>query len=93
MNSWSCIYNSAASPPGPARPYQLAGGPKFGDHIAVGESNAVAFYNSVVGARTNKYGDYLDVACAITGLAPFAGLHADEGREADIHFSLRFYSR
>lgn len=68
-------------------PYQLPGGPKFGDHIAVGESNAVAFYNSAVGARTNKYGDYLDVACAITGLAPFAGLHTDEGRKADIHFS------
>lgn len=68
-------------------PYQLAGGPKFGDHIAVGESNAVAFYNSVIGARTNKYGDYLDVACAITGLAPFAGFHTDEGRRADIHFS------
>jgi predicted aconitase len=68
-------------------PYQLAGGPKFGDHIAVGESNAVAFYNSAIGARTNKYGDYLDVACAITGLAPFAGLHTDEGRRADIHFS------
>jgi predicted aconitase len=68
-------------------PYQLAGGPKFGDHIAVGESNAVAFYNSAVGARTNKYGDYLDVACAITGFAPFAGLHTDEGRMADIHFS------
>jgi predicted aconitase len=68
-------------------PYQLQGGPKFGDHIAVGESNAVAYYNSVIGARTNKYGDYLDVACAITGLAPFAGLHTDEGRTADIHFS------
>ncbi len=68
-------------------PYQLPGGPKFGDHIAVGESNAVAFFNSAVGARTNKYGDYLDVACAITGLAPFAGLHTDEGRKADIHFS------
>lgn len=67
-------------------PYQHAGGPKFGDHIAVGESNAVAYYNSAVGARTNKYGDYLDVACAITGLAPFAGLHTDEGRVADIHF-------
>ena len=68
-------------------PYQLTGGPAFGDHIAVGESNAVAFYNSVVGARTNKYGDYLDVACAITGLAPLAGLHTDEGRKADIHLS------
>jgi predicted aconitase len=68
-------------------PYQLPGGPKFGDHIAVGESNAVAYYNSALGARSNKYGSYLDVACAITGLAPFAGLHTDEGRKANIHFS------
>ena len=67
-------------------PYQLAGGPKFGDHIAVGESNAVAYYNSVVGARTNKYGDYLDAACALVGKAPFAGLHTDAGRKADLHF-------
>jgi len=66
-------------------PYQLPGGPKLGDHIAVGESNAVSYYNSVVGARTNKYGDYLDVACALTGLAPDAGLHRDEGRHAELH--------
>ena len=70
-------------------PYQLAGGPKFGDHIAVGESNAVAYYNSVVGARTNKYGDYLDAACALVGKAPFAGLHTDAGRKADLHFQDR----
>lgn len=66
-------------------PYQLPGGPKLGDHIAVGESNAVSYYNSVVGARTNKYGDYLDVACALTGFAPDAGLHRDEGRRAELH--------
>jgi predicted aconitase len=63
-------------------PYQLPGRPKMGDHIVVGESNAVSFYNAVVGARTNKYGDYLDVACAVTGYAPFAGLHTDECRKA-----------
>ena len=51
-------------------PYQLPGGPKLGDHIVAGESNAVTFYNSVIGARTNKYGDYLDVACALIGKAP-----------------------
>lgn len=67
-------------------PYQLPGGPKFGDHIAVGESNAVAYYNSVIGARTNKYGDYLDVACALVGKAPYAGLHTDRGRQAELHF-------
>jgi predicted aconitase len=68
-------------------PYQLPGGPKFGDHIVAGESNAVTYYNSVTGARTNKYGDYLDVACGLVGKAPFAGLHTDEGRQAEIHLS------
>ncbi len=65
-------------------PYQLPGRPRLGDHIVVGESNAVSFYNAVIGARTNKYGDYLDVACAVTGYAPFAGLHTDDGRKATL---------
>ena len=77
-----------AKPTWTCAPYQLSGGPRFGDHIAVGESNAVAYYNSVVGARTNKYGDFLDVACALTGLAPDAGLHRDEGRRAELHFDV-----
>jgi predicted aconitase len=67
-------------------PYQLPGRPKLGQHIVAGESNAVTFYNSVIGARTNKYGDYLDVACALIGKAPFAGLHTDEGRRGDLLF-------
>ena len=69
-------------------PYQIPGGPKFGEHIVVGESNAVTYYNSAVGARTNKYGDYLDVACALIGKAPFAGLHTDAGRKAGLHFDV-----
>ena len=69
-------------------PYQIPGGPKFGEHIVVGESNAVTYYNSVTGARTNKYGDYLDVACALVGKAPFAGLHTDAGRQAELLFDV-----
>jgi predicted aconitase len=69
-------------------PYQLPGRPKFGDHIVVGESNAVTFYNSVLGARTNKYGDYLDVACALIGKAPLAGLHEETARAGEIHFDV-----
>ena len=68
--------------------YHLPGRPKKGAHIVVGESNAVTFYNSVAGCRTNKYGDYLDVACALVGKAPFAGLHTDEGRCAQLLFDL-----
>ena len=65
-------------------PYQLPGRPGLGDHIIAGESNAVAFYNSVIGARTNKYGDFLDVACALTGKVPLARLHTDEGRAGQL---------
>ena len=61
-------------------PYQLPQRPRLGDHIVASESNAVAFYNSVVGARSNKYGDYLDVCAALVGRVPYAGLHTDEGR-------------
>ena len=69
-------------------PYQLPEGPGFGDQIVGSESNAVAYYNSVVGARTQKYGDFLDVCCALTGRVPFAGLHQDEGRRGQVEFDL-----
>ncbi|MBA3415189.1 MAG: aconitase X catalytic domain-containing protein [Chloroflexia bacterium] len=61
-------------------PYQTDAAPAFGEQIAWSESNAVAFANSVIGARTNRYGDYLDIACAIVGRVPAAGLHLDEPR-------------
>ena len=65
-------------------PYQLPGRPALGDHIVGSESNAVCFYNSVIGARTNKYGDYLDVCAAITGRVPASKLHLDAGRVAQL---------
>jgi len=66
-------------------PYQLADArPALGEQVAWGESNAIAFCNSVLGARTNRYGDFIDVAAAITGRVPFAGLHRDEERRATL---------
>jgi predicted aconitase len=65
-------------------PYQLASRPALGEQVAWGESNAIVFANSVLGARTNRYGDFLDISCAITGRAPATGLHTDEGRRATI---------
>lgn len=65
-------------------PYQLTDRPSFGEQIAWGESNAIVFANSVLGARTNRYGDFLDICCALTGRAPATGLHTDEGRWATI---------
>jgi predicted aconitase len=63
-------------------PYQSPSRPAFGQHVAWGESNAIAFANSVLGARTERYGDFIDACCAITGRAPAAGLHLDQGRVA-----------
>ncbi|MEM8747294.1 MAG: aconitase X [Actinomycetota bacterium] len=56
--------------------------PTVGTHIVGSESNAVSFFNSVLGARTNKYGDLLDVSAAIIGKVPLTGLHTDVGRRA-----------
>lgn len=63
-------------------PYQLPDRPGFGEHVAWAESNAIVFANSVLGARTDRYGDFIDICCAITGRAPASGLHLDEGRRA-----------
>ena len=61
-------------------PYQLPERPKLGEQVAWGESNAIVFANSVLGARTERYGDFLDISAAVTGRAPAVGLHTDEGR-------------
>jgi len=69
-------------------PYQLPGRPEFGAQIVGSESNAVSFYNSVIGARTNKYGDYLDVCAASVGRVPLCKLHCDEARAAQLLFDV-----
>lgn len=74
--SWTCA------------PYQGGHRPAFGTDVAWGESNAVVFCNSVLGARTNRYGDFLDIACAIAGRAPDYGLHRPENRKAALIFDV-----
>jgi len=61
-------------------PYLLDTAPIFGEQIVWAESNAVMFANSVLGARTQKYPDFLDVFIALTGRAPASGGHLDRGR-------------
>lgn len=74
--SWTCA------------PYQGGHRPAFGTDVAWGESNAVVFCNSVLGARTNRYGDFLDIACAIAGRAPEYGLHLAKNRNATLIFDV-----
>jgi predicted aconitase len=67
-------------------PYQTRFRPRFGEQVAWGESNAIVFANSAIGARTNRYGDFIDLCCAMTGRAPAFGLHLDENRKGEILF-------
>ena len=69
-------------------PYQTMFRPRFGEQVAWGESNAIVFANSVIGARTARYGDFTDLAAAITGRVPFAGLHVPENRRGEVLFVL-----
>jgi len=70
--SWTCA------------PYQAGHRPSLGQDVAWGESNAVAFCNSVLGARTERYGDFLDICAPRTGRAPRTGWHLPENRRATI---------
>jgi predicted aconitase len=69
-------------------PYQTRFRPRFGEQIAWGESNAIVFANSAIGARTNRYGDFIDLCCALAGRAPAFGLHLDANRRGEVLFRL-----
>jgi predicted aconitase/predicted aconitase with swiveling domain len=69
-------------------PYLLDSAPRFGEQIVWAESNAVVFANSVLGARTQKYPDFLDICIALTGRAPDVGCHRDEGRVATVRIDV-----
>jgi len=81
MNAYVAM---GAKPTWTCAPYQAGHRPRRGEDVAWGESNAVAFCNSVLGARTNRYGDFLDICAAITGRAPRTGLHLPENRVATV---------
>jgi predicted aconitase len=63
-------------------PYLVGHVPRFGEHVAWAESSAVAYANSVLGARTNREGGPSALAAAITGRTARYGLHLDGNRQA-----------
>lgn len=72
--------NMGARPTFTCAPYLLDGAPVRDEAIGWSESNAVIFANSVLGARTQKHPDYLDLFIAITGRAPNTGVYLAENR-------------
>ncbi|MCB9946988.1 MAG: DUF521 domain-containing protein [Rhodospirillaceae bacterium] len=71
-----------ASPSFTCAPYLLDDPPQRGEDIAWAESNAVVYANSVLGARTVKHPDFLDLCIALTGRAPLSGVYLDRNRAA-----------
>lgn len=61
-------------------PYLLEDRPALSEDIAWAESNAVIFANTVLGARTPKHPDYLDLCIAVTGRAPLSGVYLEQER-------------
>ena len=61
-------------------PYLVGNLPAPGEHVAWAESSAVAYANSVIGARTNREGGPSALAAALTGRTPRYGLHLDPNR-------------
>jgi predicted aconitase len=65
-------------------PYLLDTAPSHGEQITWAESNAAVYANSVLGARTTKCPDFLDLCIALTGRAPNTGCHVAENRKAQV---------
>lgn len=65
-------------------PYLIGNVPRMGDHVSWSESSAVAYVNSVIGARTNREGGPGALAAAIVGKTPLYGFHLDENRTASL---------
>ncbi|NLI62701.1 MAG: DUF521 domain-containing protein [Methanosarcinaceae archaeon] len=53
---------------------------KYKDNLAWGESSAISFANSVLGARTNREGGPSAISAALIGKTPNYGLHLEENR-------------
>jgi predicted aconitase len=69
-------------------PYQYGADLRFSQNVAWGESNAVSFANTVIGARTERLGDLADVCAAVAGEYPNFGLYLDENRRGQVLFEL-----
>ena len=69
-----------AEPTFTCAPYLLDPAPGPGEAVGWSESNAVIYANSVLGARTVKHPDFLDLFIALTGRAPLSGVYLDADR-------------
>ncbi|OLS12017.1 MAG: hypothetical protein RBG13Loki_4361 [Promethearchaeota archaeon CR_4] len=65
-------------------PYLIGNLPQFGNHVAWGESSAIAYCNSIIGARTNREGGPSSLAAGLVGKTANYGLHLTENRKPEL---------
>jgi predicted aconitase len=71
-------------------PYLIGNSPRFGEHVSWGESSAVLYANSILGAKTNREGAPSALASALTGFTPGFGMHLKENRLATVHIDIDY---
>ena len=69
-------------------PYLLTEKPIRDEVIGWSESNAVIYANSVIGARTQKHPDYLDLFIAMPGRTPNTGLDLEDNRKPNCEIQI-----
>jgi predicted aconitase len=63
---------------------------KKGDHLAWGESSAVIYANSIIGAMTNREGAPAALAAALIGKTPNYGMHLKQNRAPQVLVEIKF---
>ena len=64
--------------------YQTVYQPTHGEHVAWGDTGAVTYANSVLGARSNFEAGPASLYAGITGYTPNYGYHLDQNRRGNI---------
>ncbi len=85
----SLLTEMGAIPTLTCTPYLSGNLPLFGEHVCWGESSAVAFANSVLGARTNREGSVKGMVAAACGCIPLYGKHLERNRQPTLKVVLK----
>jgi predicted aconitase len=74
-------------------PYLSGNRPSKGEIVGFSESSAIAFVNSVIGARTNRHGGLDALSAALVGKVPLMGYLKDENRRGNVYVKVNFNLR
>jgi hypothetical protein len=71
-------------------PYLSGNKPCFREVVGFSESSAIAYVNSILGARTNRHGGLDALSAALVGRVPLMGYLLDENRRGNLLVKTNF---